>query len=138
MFYKLLHWGQRCYKNGNRIGMIISRRLIRMLYACNVSVEADIDETVRFSHYGLGVTIHAAAVVGANTQFEVNSTVGETKPGLAPKIGKNCLIGAGAVILGDISIGDNVKVGANAVVIKDVPDNVTVVGVPARIVGENI
>ena len=44
------------------------------------------------------------------------------------------MIGAGACVLGNIKIGDNVKIGANAVVLKDVPDNCTVVGVPAQIV----
>ena len=134
LFYSLLHWGQRCTKRKKSLGILISRRLIRVLYSCNISVAANIDETVRFSHYGLGVTIHEAATVGANTQIEVNVTIGEKEPGVAPHIGENCLIGAGAVILGNITIGNNVKVGADAVVIHNVPDNVTVVGVPGRIV----
>lgn len=44
------------------------------------------------------------------------------------------LIGAGAKILGAVTIGDNVKIGANAVVVGDIPSNSTAVGVPARIV----
>ncbi len=44
------------------------------------------------------------------------------------------MIGAGAVILGEVNIGDNVKIGANAVVLKDIPDNCTVVGVSGKIV----
>lgn len=44
------------------------------------------------------------------------------------------MIGAGAVILGNIVIGDNVKIGANAVVIKDIPDNCTVVGILGKII----
>lgn len=51
-----------------------------------------------------------------------------------PDIGKNCIIGAGAVILGDIKVGDNCKIGANAVILKDIPSNSTVVGIPGRIV----
>ena len=51
----------------------------------------------------------------------------------APAIGDNCLIGAGAVIVGDITIGSNVKIGAGAVVSSDVPDNCTVVSQPMRI-----
>jgi serine O-acetyltransferase len=50
-----------------------------------------------------------------------------------PKIGDNVFIGAGARILGGITIGDNVQIGANAVVLKDVPSGATAVGVPARI-----
>ena len=46
----------------------------------------------------------------------------------------NVLIGAGAVILGDIKIGDNSNIGANAVVLEDVPEGCIAVGVPARII----
>lgn len=48
--------------------------------------------------------------------------------GGAPRIGDNVLIGANAVLIGDIYIGNNVKVGAGAVVTKDIPDNSTVIG----------
>lgn len=48
-------------------------------------------------------------------------------------IGDNVFMGAGAVILGPVRIGNNVTIGANAVVTKDIPDNVTVVGVPAHV-----
>lgn len=54
-----------------------------------------------------------------------------------PCVGKNCVIGAGACILGNIKIGDNVNIGANAVVLEDIPDNCTAVGVPARIIKHN-
>ena len=60
-----------------------------------------------------------------------NVTLGN---GMGPKVGKNCVIGSGACLLGNIVIGDNVKIGANAVVLKDIPDNCTAVGVPARII----
>ncbi len=48
-------------------------------------------------------------------------------------IGERCLIGAGAVLIGDIKIGNDVKIGAGAVVITDVPDGCTVVSQPMRI-----
>lgn len=54
-----------------------------------------------------------------------------------PTIGDNVEISAGVKIIGDITIGNNVKIGANAVVVKNVPDNCTVVGVPAYIVKRN-
>lgn len=44
------------------------------------------------------------------------------------------MLGAGAVLLGDIKVGDNVKIGANAVVLEDIPENSTAVGAPARII----
>lgn len=54
--------------------------------------------------------------------------------GEAPHIGNNVMIGAGAVILGDIYIGDNSIIGANAVVTHSVPENSIAVGVPAEII----
>ena len=51
-----------------------------------------------------------------------------------PTIKNNVMLGAGAKLLGDITIGENVKVGANAVVLTDVPDNAIAVGIPARII----
>lgn len=51
-----------------------------------------------------------------------------------PTVGNDVMIGAGAVILGDIKIGDKAKVGANAVVLEDIPANSTAVGAPARII----
>lgn len=53
--------------------------------------------------------------------------------GEAPCIGNNVLIGAGAVVLGDISIGNNVIIGANAVVLNDIPANSYAVGIPVKI-----
>lgn len=47
-------------------------------------------------------------------------------------IGDNVMIGAGAVLLGDLKIGSNVSIGANAVVLQDIPDNCVAVGVPAK------
>ena len=54
--------------------------------------------------------------------------------GKKPRIGNNVKICAGAIVIGDITIGDNVIVGAGSVVVKDVPNNVIVAGVPARII----
>ena len=54
--------------------------------------------------------------------------------GGAPTIGNNCLIGAGAKIIGNVHIGDNVRIGANAIVVDDVPDNCTVVMNKPRVI----
>lgn len=48
------------------------------------------------------------------------------------------MIGAGAVILGDLLIGDNVRIGANAVVLQDIPDNCTAIGIPARYINNEL
>ncbi|MBV1873907.1 MAG: serine O-acetyltransferase, partial [Gammaproteobacteria bacterium] len=52
-----------------------------------------------------------------------------------PKIGHGVLVAAGAKILGNVKIGEGAKIGAGSVVLKDVPPHVTVVGVPAKIIG---
>lgn len=80
-----------------------------------------------------GIYISRYAVVGANCWVYQNVTIGEVDR-RAPEIGDNCLIGAGAVLIGDIKIGNNVRIGAGAVVNADVPDNCTVVSQPPRII----
>ena len=78
-----------------------------------------------------GIFISRYAVIGANCRIYQNVTIGEVNR-KAPVIGNHCLIGAGAVIIGDIKIGDHVKIGAGAVVNMDVPDYCVVVSQQAR------
>lgn len=79
-----------------------------------------------------GIFISRYAVVGENCRIYQNVTIGEVDR-KAPVIGDNCLIGAGAVIIGDVKIGNHVNIGAGAVVSTDIPDGVTVVSQPVRI-----
>ena len=79
-----------------------------------------------------GVFISRYAVVGARCKIYQNVTIGEVD-GKAPTIGPDCLIGAGAVLVGDIRVGQGVRVGAGAVVCRDIPDGSTVVAPPSRI-----
>ncbi|MCM3600624.1 serine acetyltransferase [Robertmurraya korlensis] len=81
-----------------------------------------------------GIIISHYAKIGTNCTIYQQVTIAESKDGKAAIIGDNCLIGAGAKIIGDVKIGKNVKIGANAVVLKDIPDNCTVVGVPAKVI----
>lgn len=78
-----------------------------------------------------GVVINTAVVGGRNVKIEHQVTIGAER-GVSPVLGDDIFVGAGAKILGAITIGSRVRVGANAVVVKDVPDDVTAVGVPAR------
>lgn len=95
---------------------------------------------------GRGFAIHnfsgiflPRTTVGDNFIVFNDVTVGHLRGqgGKPPKIGSNVFLGAGAKILGNITLGDNVVVGANSVVVNDVPDNCTVIGVPARIVSRD-
>ncbi len=82
-------------------------------------------------------TIVSAKSIGNNCWINQQVTIGYTTPDGAPVIGDNVRIYAGAKVLGDITVGNNVIIGANAVVVKDVPENCTVVGVPAYIIKKN-
>lgn len=82
-----------------------------------------------------GIFISRYAEIGENCCIYQNVTIGEVDR-KAPVIGDNCLIGAGAVIIGDIKIGNNVRIGAGAVVYINVPDGCTVVSQPMRIIEE--
>lgn len=80
-----------------------------------------------------GIIISEKARIGSNVIIFQQVTIGGNEQG-APAIGDNCMIGAGAKIIGKVRIGSNVKIGANAVVVSDIPDNATAVGVPAIVV----
>lgn len=85
-----------------------------------------------FIDHGHGVVIGETSVIGDNCTIYQNATLGGTSKEhnkRHPTLKNNVIIGAGAKVLGNITIGNNVKVGANAVVLKDVPDDCTVVGV---------
>lgn len=93
---------------------------------------AVIADTPVLPHGLHGVYISRYAVIGAGCRIYQNVTIGEIDHA-APRIGAGCLIGAGAVLVGGITIGDRVKIGAGAVISTDVPDDSTVVCQPPRI-----
>lgn len=80
-----------------------------------------------------GVFISRYAQIGVGCRIYQNVTIGEVE-GKAPKIGDNCLIGAGACLVGDITVGDHVRIGAGAVVAVDIPAGSTVVAQAPRII----
>ncbi len=87
--------------------------------------------------HGSGVVIGETAVIGENVTIYQGVTLGGTGKDTGkrhPTIGNGVTIGAGAKVLGPITIGDFSKVGAASVVLRDVPPNCTVVGNPGRIV----
>jgi len=90
-----------------------------------------------FIDHGMGVVIGETAEVGDNCTLYHSVTLGGTsweKGKRHPTLGNDVVVGAGAKVLGPITIGAGSRVGSNAVVVKDVPPGSTVVGVPAHVV----
>lgn len=108
---------------------------VQILTGIELPCEVKLGKNFRIDHFG-GIIVSGFASLGDNCVIRNGVTIGlrHIHQPLAPRIGNNVDIGAGAKILGDISIGNNVLIGANAVVIKDVPSNSVAVGVPARII----
>lgn len=97
-------------------------------------------EGTPFLPHGIkGIFITPYSHIGKNVTIQQQTTIGERSFGshIGPVIGDNVFIGVGARILGNVKVGNNVKIGANAVVLHDIPDNCTVVGIPARVVKKN-
>lgn len=108
------------------------------VFQVDINPNCRIGKGIMLDH-ATGFVAGETAVIGDNCSILQGVTLGGT--GKAdedrhPKLGNGVLIGAGAIILGNITIGECARVGAGSVVVKDVPPRVTVVGVPARIVGE--
>jgi len=92
-----------------------------------------------FIDHGMGVVIGETAIIGDDCTIYHGVTLGGTswKQGKRhPTLEDKVVIGAGAKILGPITIGSGAKIGSNAVVVKDIPKNATAVGIPARLVDD--
>jgi len=83
--------------------------------------------------HATGVVINGQVIGGTNVFIEHQVTIGAERRE-SPRIGNNVFIGAGAKIIGQVTVGDHSRVGANAVVLDDVPPHATVAGIPARVV----
>lgn len=112
----------------------LMERLIEITTGISIPVRAEIGRGLRIHHFG-GIILHPSVKIGENCTLYHGVTIGDKGDGgLAANIGNNVLIGAGAKIIGEITIGDNCKIGANSVVIESIPENSVVVGVPGKIV----
>lgn len=90
-----------------------------------------------FIDHGMGVVVGETTIVGNGCTLYQGVTLGGTGKETGkrhPTLGNGVVVGAGAKVLGNITIGDNVYIGSNAVVLDDVPSDSTVVGVPGRVV----
>lgn len=110
----------------------------RMVTGIEIHPGATIGKRLFIDH-GMGVVIGETAEIGDDVTMYHGVTLGGTswnKGKRHPTLGNGVVIGAGAKILGPITVGDGAKIGSNAVVVKNVPARATVVGVPGRIVEE--
>ncbi|PKO91925.1 MAG: serine O-acetyltransferase [Betaproteobacteria bacterium HGW-Betaproteobacteria-1] len=115
-----------------------SSHIARWLTGIEIHPGATIGRRVFIDH-GMGVVIGETAVIGDDCTLYHGVTLGGTswnKGKRHPTLETGVVIGAGAKVLGPITIGANAKIGSNAVVVKDVPAEATAVGIPARILDE--
>lgn len=128
-----------CYwrmERGNPAGALLAK-LMRLLWKPIDSLFISAPEIGPglFVAHGHGTSL-AAARIGANCYVHQGVTIGwDYKGERGPIIGDDVFVGAGAAILGPVTVGNGARIGANAVVLCDVPAGATAVGVPARIVG---
>ncbi len=150
---QLFNWGFRAmivYRFGRwRYG--IKPRILRLPFSAaykymffrmkakgiELPCEVEVGEGLRIDHQG-GIVVSGYAKLGRNCVIRNGVTIGLARSDdpTAPVIGDDVDIGAGAKLLGRISIGNGARIGANAVVISDVPPGATAVGVPARVIGK--
>ena len=132
IIHRLSHWVWR--KRFFWIARFISH-IGRWLTGIEIHPGATIGRRVFIDH-GMGVVIGETAVIGDDCTLYHGVTLGGTswnKGKRHPTLEQGVVIGAGAKVLGPITIGKGAKIGSNAVVVKDVPENATAVGIPARI-----
>jgi serine O-acetyltransferase len=110
-------------------------KVVQVAAGIELPCEVPVGRNFRIDHFG-GIIISGYARFGDNCIVRNGVTIGlkNLDEKTAPHIGHNVNIGAGAKVLGNISIGDNVDIGANAVVLKSVPEGCLAVGIPARII----
>ncbi len=133
--HKLSHW---FWTHGLRWLGRFTSHLSRLATGIEIHPGASIGRRVFIDH-GMGVVIGETAELGDDVTLYHGVTLGGTswsKGKRHPTLERGVVVGAGAKILGPITIGAGAKVGSNAVVVKDVPPGATVVGVPGRLVEE--
>lgn len=106
----------------------------QIMTGIDLPCEVRLGRRFKIEHFG-GIVISGDTVIGDDVVVRNGVTLGLRRTGVAgaPRIGNRVDIGAGAKVLGPVSIGDDVAIGANAVVLCDVPANCIAVGVPARV-----
>ena len=132
-FHRLAHF---LYQKRLRVPARVVSHLSRALTGIEIHPGAEIGERFFIDH-GMGVVIGETAVIGDNCHLFQEVTLGGTSTKRIkrhPTLGKKVVVGAGAKLIGDITVGNNVRIGAGSVVVTNVPENATVVGVPGHVV----
>lgn len=111
----------------------VQHRLWSAVCSSDIPISTQIGGGLVMPH-PLAIVIHPSSVIGPNCLIFQSVTIGTNDGKNAPRIGGHVDIGAGASVLGNITIGDHAKIGANAVVLTDVPPYGVAVGVPAKII----
>jgi len=133
LFYRMAHWIWK-----KRIPFLprALSQFARFITGIEIHPGATIGSGLFIDH-GMGVVIGETTEIGNNVVLFQGVTLGGTgkqRGKRHPTIGSHVVVGAGAKVLGPITVGDYVKIGANSVLLQDVPDHSTVVGIPGRIV----
>lgn len=121
--------------------MLVNQRWKRFMlrFGAWIPLTASIDDTVQFPHGLRGVFISTGAIIEKNCVIFQQVTIGSntlqgSKNFGAPHLEKNVYVGAGAKIIGKVTVGENARIGANCVVVKDIPKKATAVCQAARII----
>lgn len=133
LLYRLHH---KLYLKKRYLFARVLSQIVRSLTGIEIHPGAVIGKKFFIDH-GMGVVIGETAEIGDNVTMYHGVTLGGTgkdKGKRHPTVEDDVVIGAGAKLLGPITIGAGAKIGANSVVLKDVPKTATVVGIPAKIV----
>jgi serine O-acetyltransferase len=109
-------------------------KLVQIVTGIEFPCEIQVGKHFVIDHFG-GIVVSGYTRFGDNCRIRTGVVIGlsRVEDPCAPVFGNNVDIGAGAKVLGRITIGDNVAIGANSVVTRDVPSNSIAVGVPARV-----
>ncbi|WP_442963377.1 serine O-acetyltransferase [Pseudomonas sp. OF001] len=133
LIYRLAH---RLWRSGWRYPARLLAFVARLVSNVDIHPGAVIGPRLFIDH-GAGVVIGETAEIGQDVTLYHGVTLGGTswrKGKRHPTLGDGVLVGAGAKILGPITVGNHARVGANSVVVQDVPDGCTVVGIPGKVV----
>lgn len=130
--YRLSH---ALWKNGVRFPARAIQSTARFFTGVDIHPAAEIGDRLFIDH-AMGVVVGETAEIGDDVLIFHEVTLGGVTmtPGKRhPTVGDRAILGAGAKILGPVTVGSDAKVGANAVVVKDIPDNGVAVGVPSHL-----